>query len=383
MAGTCAASRGRTKGPKLGSVDRFGKSQVWVLFGLLIGVGIFGISLIVSAPFDDAARLAIGSSLVTGVVVSLAVNGANRAQRLRQLIDLAESAHDQLGKLATTCMEAYWEWLVPYVVDGPQSMVKPPQGFKNGDIQEVQRLVQWTIERTAADVRWWYDLKGLNALDAASFVASDLIERLTQIGALDESANEDVDAIPLVPDVSVDDDRQRERLVRPIENCIARLDHLAQRLAEGGDISKWSFKLDKYIEALSSPDTLQIYAPQLESLLVEDEVDDGVVYLTGVEEGRHLEWVRTLVGWIVDRLRKDGIDIDYYDRPVPPTDQPAEVYRWGTLLSATQDPTAVWEQRFADDSWLRGQFEEAHQGLREWVDKMGLAWATTPEADPK
>jgi hypothetical protein len=91
---------------------------------------------------------------------------------------------------------------------------------------------------------------------------------------------------------------------------------------------------------------------------------------------------RILVGWIIDRLREERIDVDADGTPVPPTDQPAELYRWGTLLTATDDPAVVWEKRFAGGSWLRRQFEEAHEGLQGWMVKVSSRSDNESRASP-
>ncbi|MEU1284489.1 hypothetical protein [Kitasatospora sp. NPDC005856] len=335
------------------SAHRFRESMGWIakrrealfVFGTVV-VGVVGLGLVLSAPFDDSARIGLGSALITGLIVGIAVAAIERgiesrrvaAERRReeeQREAMFEVARNRLGHLIAAHTWTYWNLLLEYR-DDPKFVMKPPTGFRNDDVRDVHRTLQWLREIMGADQRWWQDTDLLETADALSFVAVDLLERTG------------------FPETLREEDPRLQSLALARERTVERLTGIAQRLAEAGD-SQRAFLIDGQLEFFLSPDLpMAIYAPTLDLL----ETKDGIAWLD-----RPLSPMRDEVGWIVDQLRPDPIAVNEYGEPATPgAPNPAE-YRWGGLLDDGEEGALAWDQRFSPGSWLRRIFDRAGKDL--------------------
>jgi hypothetical protein len=134
---------------------------------------------------------------------------------------------------------------------------------------------------------------------------------------------------------------------------IERLTDIAQRLAEAGDLER-AFVLDGQIDTLKSGG-MGIYSPNLGVFRTKDEI-------THIGP-RALSGPRTEVGWLVDQLRADRIDVTEDGTPIKLGAPDPSEYRWGALFEAGDSPSTAWDERFVPDSWIRRTFDRAAKEL--------------------
>src|SRR5690349_7392682 len=94
----------------------------WLFAAGAVAVGAAGIGFVLSAPFDDSARTALGSGLITGLIVGLAIAAiqwtvertrVNREEALKEQQHAAmhEIALSRLGALVATHVWTLWNLL--------------------------------------------------------------------------------------------------------------------------------------------------------------------------------------------------------------------------------------------------------------------------------
>jgi hypothetical protein len=187
------------------STMKVGPIPAWlVVAGGAVVVGVAGFVLVLSAPFDDSARTGLGSGLITGMIVGLALAAiqwtveryeeANKEVRHATMHQVAVS---RIAALVSAHIWNLWNLLLPYVDSKPPLVTVDPQGYSPDDLRNTQRALQWLRERMGADPPWWRDATLRATADVLSFVSTDLVERTgfpeqTMVGprALDEVRRE-------------------------------------------------------------------------------------------------------------------------------------------------------------------------------------------------
>jgi hypothetical protein len=331
---------------------RAGRVREWLFVGAAIGIGLGGLALVLSAPLDGPARTGLGSGLITGLIVGVAVAAIQWTVESRRVAREAEEKERQhrtmydvacsrLGTLVGAHMWTYWQLLLPYVNEPPTLLADEPPGYRDDDLRNVHRVLQWLREQMGGDLRWWQDATLLVTADALSFVTTDLLERIGFPDVLGE-------------EWSPDDDLAIRSLSEARERAVERIAGIAERLADAGDIER-AFALDTQVDAFVSNQPMTTYTPDLGVF----RTSEGVTLIGK----RALADVRTEVGWIVDQLRPDPVHVNEYGVPTSPgAPHPAE-YRWGRLFGPEDDPATAWERRYAAGSWLRAIFERAEREL--------------------
>jgi TIR domain len=246
---------------------------------------------------------------------------------------LRRAVRDQVASIVAAHVWVLWQLLLPHL-DETQFSFEPPPGFRDQDVRDLHRVLQWLSDVAGADAGWWRDVTILVAADAAVWVASDLLDRLapphdsdSQFGSVIESMHE-----------------RRRSAVERLTDIVKRQDQIGDR--EGAT------RTATMARALYTLDTPKTHTVILDAYIRrEDEVD--------VIGGRPFEFMRTEVSCFVDYLRPDGIEVDQFGEPRDVTAPTAAVYRWGRLLRPKDDTAAVWETRFADDSWFRHVMQRA------------------------
>ncbi|MEV0602157.1 hypothetical protein AB0I82_23005 [Streptomyces sp. NPDC050315] len=328
------------------------------MFGAVV-LGVIGLAFVISAPFDDAARTGLGSALLTGLIVSIAVAAIERGIEARRVASerrrdeeqhqaMHEVARNRLGRLIASHAWAYWQLFLPYR-DNPNFVMKLPTGFGDEDMHEVHRSLHWIREMMGANQRWWQDPTLRETVDALSFIATDLLER-TRLPEILMEDEQDED-----PEARLSAQQSLQSISVERERTVDRLAGVAQRLAEAGD-SQRAFLIDGQVDLLLSPDLpVGIYAPTLEPL----ETIEGITLFGR----RPLSPLRDEVAWIVDQLRPDPITVNEYGAPIASGAPEPAKYRWSHLFDAHDEPEGMWEQRFTQNSWLRRIFARAASEL--------------------
>ena len=160
-----------------------------LLLGGAVAVGIIGLALVLSAPLNDSARTGLGAGLITGLIVGIAIAAiqwtieSRRIARQRRTEEqqhaaMYEVALSRLGTLIAAHMWNYWRLLLPFVDEPPPLVTQDPPGYRDDDVRNTHRALQWLREKIGGDVRWWRDATLLATADGLSFVATDLLERI-------------------------------------------------------------------------------------------------------------------------------------------------------------------------------------------------------------
>lgn len=240
----------------------------------------------------------------------------------------------QVGSVVAAHIWACWNLLLRFE-DDRQFTYGPPAGFRDGDIGELQRVLQWLSEVSGVDADWWRDVSMLVTADAAVWVASDVIDRLAE---LDESDDQFARAM--------DTTHARRR------DAIIQLAEIARRLTEIGETASAS-EATIVAKALSNAEPAPSYMVILDSYV---RGDDGNDYIGDRPYG----FMRHEVSWFVDLLRPDVIELDGFGEPRGVDPPSAAVYRWGRLLTPDDGTDQIWETRFAEGSWFRRVMQRAH-----------------------
>jgi hypothetical protein len=334
----------------------------WLLLIGLPTVGAIGVVLVLTAPLTGSARSSVGASLVTGAVVGLALLGFEASLDSRRSAREAESkrilhqgmmtaASESLAMLIGTHVEWLYDWFAqsshlydfaaqvsPAKLDAKQpewdlkTAARPPGWTWPGDVQEITHALMWRAEVMRDHPYWWQSELDLAMTDAVYFVASDLSERF--------------DNQP---------DEWPERIATVERRTAVRLSGIAQRLSESGN-ARAAAQLDAQAESLQFQEMVS-YAPHL-SLWGNEYVD------TIIPVGEWpLEELRNEFAWLTAELRERKIAVDRDGDPVDVESPSREQYRWGPLLSASDNPETVWDDRFTEDSWFRRLTSRASGGL--------------------
>jgi len=243
------------------------------------------------------------------------------------------AVRDQVGSIVAAHVWALWLLLLPHR-DEPQFSFEPPPGFRGQDVGVLQRVLQWLSDVAGADTGWWRDVTILVTADAAVWVASDLMDRLSPPDDSDSKFGSAIEAV-----------HGRRR------TAIERLTEIVERQNEIGD---WESATETatIARALYTLDTRRTYTVVLDAYVRrEDDVD--------IIGGRPFDFMRSEVSYFVDYLRPDGIEVDQFGEPREVDPPPAAAYRWGRLLRPKDDTAAAWETRFAGDSWFRRVMQRA------------------------
>jgi hypothetical protein len=211
----------------------------------------------------------------------------------------------------------------------------PPHGFRDGDLAEVHRVLQWLSDVAGAGTDWWRDLRDLVTVDAAIWIASDLLDRLTP-----------PDPAHPLPDGILDRLHERRR------TAVLELVGIAERQHEMGYADDADGTTD-LVRALYATDVPKAYTVPLDSYT---RLEDGVEIIGG----RPFEFARSEVSYIVDHLRPDRISVNGFGEPRELDPLPASRYRWGRLLETSDDASTAWQQRFAENSWFRRVMQRGH-----------------------
>jgi hypothetical protein len=338
----------RREGQQLNE-NRRSRQRIFVATSII--VGIIGLAFVFSAPFDGTARTALGSGLITGLIVGLAVAAIqwtvesrrvdnDQKTKEQQCAAIQEIARSRLGLLISHYIWIFWYALLPYVGQPAPLVGEIPQGYRAEDVQNTQRTLQWLREKTGADERWWQDATLLAVADAICFVAIDLLGRLEYPDTLGEERPAEIDS--LIQELQ----EVRDRAVR-------RLPYLADLLAGAGDIDR-ALTVNMQVDALESRGKMPTYIP--------DEF--------------RMSYEACQVGWLTDQLRRDPVvKVNEYGVPLSPCAQDASDYRWCQLFTVNEDRSIAWNQRFASGSWLRSIFDRARRELP------GLYGLETPDTN--
>ncbi len=318
-----------------------------LVVGALV-VGVAGVWLVASAPFDDSARVQLGSGLITGAFVGFAVAAIEWAAERREALSkearhaaMEQAARGRVAVLVSAHIWSFWWLLLPFRDSPPPLVTDNPQGYGPGDVKSTHRALQWLRERMGADPLWWEDPSLRAAADALLFVSTDLAERMEVVDRADAQGLAGIE-------------RSFQSVERVHERTVERLIGIADRLAADGDIER-AFALDNQADALQSDSVPVAYVPDLGAFVPLD----GRIHVGK----RMFSDVRSQVGWLVDQLRADPVTVNEYGVPISPDAPHAAVYRWGPLFGVGDDPSAAWEQRFSSDSWLRRIFETSREEL--------------------
>ncbi len=330
----------------------------WRLTGIaVVGVAIAlsGLALVASVPFDGPARIAVGASLLTGVLVGAALIGieyaldqrrvAREAALREQLFHLiGEAADDSLATFVAAHFESAWGWfgsLVPDVVGGDEvaiddmpALARPSGWIWPQDARDLRMSLMWRIEEMADDRSWWRSPEDLAATDAIFFAVTDIAERF----GLGLDAADDA------------------RLHGAGTATLRRLMGIAQRLSEAGDPIGAS-RIDQQVNAISFRDTPS-YAPRLPGW--GDETYDYII----PNEENPLRTLRRELAWITAELRTSKVRVDRFgDSLEAAAPSPAE-FRWGALLGPSDSAEEMWDRRFEQGSWFRRLISQAAEDLR-------------------
>jgi hypothetical protein len=326
-------------------------SLQWALFIGLAILGITGVALIVAAPFDGSARTQLGSSLLTGVVVGIAVVGfessldtrkAGREEETRRKIhqEMIDSANDRLASFATNYIEALSFLFLQGLSNGASAPEQPiesgPESAERGltpreqppgwrwpdDAQKVTRALIWRAEFMRDHSDWWHDNLELARTDAIYDVGYDLARMF---------------GWPL--------DYRDSYFAEERDRTIDRLSGVAQRLSESGNAAA-AARLDEQVEYLRFRNMVS-YMPELPLSLNQD--DDEIVV---IGEGGSGPLRRELL-WLTAELREHKIVVDRDGDPVQGESESAEQYRWGPLFSSSDNIITAWDDRFRNNSWFR------------------------------
>jgi hypothetical protein len=351
----------------------------WALFaaiGAAIMLAAGALALVVSGPWDGQTRVSLGSAVITGLIVGVALALIERSADQRRKVDdrekrerlFGEAARDAFARLLVGYIEMYWSLLQDYLDDavlleeGPQELDEDdtqagskeeehiigeaPSGYENGDTQKVWGALAWSIERSSQDVSWWKDTSLFVKADALAFVATDLLERNAFPRGLGKEWRPDTDS--------------RFQSVAQIEGWeIVWLSNLTQRLLELDDAER-AFVLDNQVRVLRFH-TVPAYGTGQPNEIIASWKDKwGTARITTSSLVRD---VRNVVAWLVDRLRDDAVPVDGQGHPIIPVGHPV-TYRWGPILGDDEAATA-WDRRFMKGSWFRRLLDTANQEYRE------------------
>jgi hypothetical protein len=155
-----------------------------------------------------------------------------------------EVARSRFGTLMAAHIWTYWNLLLPYVENPPSLVTENPTGYRDEDIRNIHRALQWLREKMGGDLGWWHDATLLATADALSFVTTDLLERLGFPTTLEE-------------EWSGENDPSIQSLERTRERTVERLAGIAERLADAGDINR-AFALDAQMDSFESDQPMKI-----------------------------------------------------------------------------------------------------------------------------
>jgi hypothetical protein len=166
-------------------MDENRRYREWIFVGGAIVVGVAGLVLVLTAPLDDSARTGLGTGLITGLIAGIALAAIQWTIERRRLdyedqqhAAMYEVARSRLGTVIAAHIWTYWQLLLPYVGNAPPLMTENPSGYRDEDVRNIRRTLQWLREKMGADLGWWHDAALLATVDALSFVTTDLLERL-------------------------------------------------------------------------------------------------------------------------------------------------------------------------------------------------------------
>jgi len=243
------------------------------------------------------------------------------------------AVREQLGSVVAADVWALWQLLLPHR-DEPKFSFSLPTGFREHDIRELHRTLQWLTDVADRDPGWWRDVSILVAADATVWVASDVMDRLTPPNDSDSQFESVLDTIH---------NRRRTAIMRLVE--IVKQQNLMGDRISAADTMKIAENLK----------TMNVQPSYLVSLDGYTRLHDGVEIIGE----RPFGWMRTEVSWFTDRLRPDPLEVDRFGEPLGIDPPPASAYRWGRLLRPEDDPATVWESRFSDNSWFRRILQRA------------------------
>jgi hypothetical protein len=221
-----------------------------------LAVGLIGVVLILSAPFDAQARSSLGSALITGMVVGLALAAIEytvetrreAAQDIREarLSDgMLEVAKSRLSDLVAAHIWTYW-WLLLEARKNAQFLSADRPDRENGDVARVHAILQWFREKSGAEPQWWKDPALLASIDLVSYITFDLLER---------SAGEQTINTEEEQGESLENEADRagaeQLLHEERQRVVDRLAGVAQRFAEMGDVAR-AFALDGQVESFAA-----------------------------------------------------------------------------------------------------------------------------------
>lgn len=311
-----------------------------------LAVGLVGVGLIVFAPFDGQARSSLGSALITGMVVGLALaaieytietrrGAAEDIREASQSDGMLEVARSGLGDLIAAHIWVYWLLLVE--ARNAQLLTAARPGRENDDVARVHAVLQWVREKSGAKPLWWKDPVLLANIDLVSYVTFDLLLRLA-----DEQSMNTADETGAASEDEADRPDPVELLLEEKHFVVDRLAGMAQRFAELGDVTR-ALALDRQVEALRRGKMPTYAPPQSET----------------VPDNPYLEELR----WLVDQLRDDGIAVNEYGEPVHLPAPDPYAYRWGLLSEPAGEAKSLWEHRYDADSWLERLSEQSRSEL--------------------
>jgi hypothetical protein len=333
----------------------------WAIFIGLAILAIAGVVLIATAPFDGSARSSLGGSLLTGVVVGIAVVGfessldARRAAREettkhKMHQEMIDSTNDRLAAFAATHVESL---IVLFLNEQSERTAasdqptEPTSESANGnltahaqpagwrwpeDAQEISRALIWRAEVMRDEPSWWRSNLELAMTDAIYDVGCDLAQRF-----------------------EFELDYEGREFVEGRSRTIDRLSGVAQRLSESGN-ARAAAELDTQVEHLLYG-TMISYMPKL-SLFGNQDYEVIIPY------GRSsLEELRREFLWLTAQLRTHKISVNQDGDPIRDGSESAEEYRWGLLFSPSDNIHTAWDDRFQNNSWFRRLLTLAPSGL--------------------
>lgn len=256
------------------------------------------------------------------------IDGSNKEASLRMAV------REQLGSVVAAHIWGLWHLLLPHR-DKAIFTFNQPTGFREGDINELHRTIQWLADVTERDAGWWRDVSILVTVEAAVWVVSDVMDRLKP---MDDSNSNFENALDIM-------EERRRKVIMRLAEIIDQQDSIEDRTG--------SSKTRDFLKYLRiSEDARPSYIVDLDSYTrLEDEVE--------VIGERPFGFMRTEVSWIVDYLRPDSIEVDKFGEPLGVGMPQASEYRWGRLLQSGDDPNTVWESRFTANSWFHRALQRA------------------------
>jgi hypothetical protein len=244
---------------------------------------------------------------------------------------LRMAMREELGSVVAAHVWCLWQLLLPHR-DEPKFSFNPPNGFREGDLRELQRTTQWLTDVAERDAGWWRDVTILVTADATVWVASDIMDRLTP------------------PDSNSQFESALDTMQNRRRSAIKRLVEIAEQQKFVGDRTSASDTIN-IAKRLRTLDPQPSYSVDLDGYT---RLHDHVEIIE-----RPFAWVRAEVSWFVDYLRPYPLDVDSFGEPLGVDPPPASVYRWGRLLRSDVDPATVWESGFSDNSWFRRVVQRA------------------------